>query len=54
MEVIILELMIKWIWQLTGDIFSKGSWGSDVQYRYKKRYKFNSNFNFSYAEFIKR
>lgn len=37
---------------ITGDIFSKGSWGSDAQFRYKKRYKFNSNFNFSYAEFI--
>ncbi|MBU8893542.1 MAG: LPS-assembly protein LptD [Bacteroidales bacterium] len=38
---------------VTGDIFSKGSWGGDVQFRYKKRYKFNSKFNFSYAEFIK-
>ena len=39
--------------QVTGDIFSNGSWGSDIQFRFKKRYKFNSNFNFSYAEFIK-
>ncbi|MFC2096265.1 putative LPS assembly protein LptD [Bacteroidota bacterium] len=38
--------------KLTGDIFSNGSWGSDIAFRYKKRYKFNSNFNFSYAEFI--
>ncbi|MFC2104764.1 putative LPS assembly protein LptD [Bacteroidota bacterium] len=38
---------------LTGDIFSKGSWATDARFRYKKRYKFNSNFNFSYAEFIK-
>lgn len=38
---------------LTGDIFSKGSWGSDLQFRFKKRYKFNTLFNFSYAEFIK-
>ncbi|MCK5028865.1 MAG: LPS-assembly protein LptD [Bacteroidales bacterium] len=38
---------------VTGDIFSKGSWGGDVNFRYKKRYKFSSNFNFSYAEFIK-
>ncbi|MCB2195970.1 MAG: LPS-assembly protein LptD [Bacteroidetes bacterium] len=37
---------------ITGDIFSKGSWGSDMQFRYKKRYKFNSNFHFTYAEFI--
>ncbi|MCD4833671.1 MAG: LPS-assembly protein LptD [Bacteroidales bacterium] len=38
---------------VTGDIFSNGSWGSDIQFKFKKRYKFNSNFNFSYAEFIK-
>ncbi len=37
---------------ITGDIFSRGSWGSDIQFRYKKRYKFNSNFHFTYAEFI--
>lgn len=37
---------------ITGDIFSKGSWGSDMQFRYKKRYKFNSNFHFTYAEFV--
>jgi len=38
---------------ITGNIFSKGSWGSDVKFRYKKRYKFTSDFNFTYAEFIK-
>jgi len=38
--------------KVTGDIFSKGSWGGDVEYRFVKRYKFRSNFNFSYAEFI--
>ena len=38
---------------ITGDIFSNGSWGSDIQFRFKKRYKFNSIFNFSYAEFVK-
>ena len=38
---------------LRSDIFSKGSWGTDFQFRFKKRYKFNSNFKFSYAEFIK-
>jgi len=39
--------------QLTGSIYSKGSWASDVQYRIKKRYKINTNFNFSYSEFVK-
>jgi len=38
---------------LTGDIFSNGSWGSDVAFNYVKRYKFKSKFNFTYAEFIK-
>lgn len=38
--------------KVTGDIFSKGSWGGDVAYRFVKRYKFSSNFNYSYAEFI--
>jgi len=38
---------------VTGSIYSKGSWASDLSYRYKKRYKFNSNFNFSYSEFVK-
>lgn len=38
---------------LTGDIFSNGSWGSDIKYRFKKRYKFSSDFNFSFAEFVK-
>jgi lipopolysaccharide assembly outer membrane protein LptD (OstA) len=37
---------------VTGDIFSKGSWGTDFKFRFKKRYKFSSNFNFSYGEFI--
>jgi len=38
---------------LTGDIYSKGSWASDIQYRYVKRYKFQSNFSFSYSQFLK-
>ncbi len=38
---------------VTGDIFSKGSWGGDINYRFRKRYKFNTVFNFSYAEFVK-
>ena len=37
---------------VTGEIYSKGSWSSKVAYKYVKRYKFRSNFNFSYAEFI--
>jgi lipopolysaccharide assembly outer membrane protein LptD (OstA) len=38
---------------IRGDIYSKGSWASDVQYRYVKRYKFQSNFSFSYSQFTK-
>ncbi len=38
---------------VTGSIYSKGSWASDVKYRFKKRYKFNSDFSFSYSEFVK-
>lgn len=38
---------------VTGDIYSKGSWGTDLEFRFKKRYKFNTKFNFSYGEFIK-
>jgi lipopolysaccharide assembly outer membrane protein LptD (OstA) len=37
---------------VTGEIFSKGSWGGEVKYNYIKRYKFRSVFNFSYAEFL--
>ena len=33
---------------LTGDIYSKGSWGSHLSTKYKKRYKFGGNFNFNY------
>ncbi len=36
---------------ITGDIYSKGSWGTDALFHYKKRYKFSSSFDFSYAEF---
>lgn len=34
---------------LTGDIYSLGSWGANFNTRYKTRYKYNGNFNFSYA-----
>lgn len=35
--------------QLTGDIYSKGSWGSKFNTQYKKRYKFGGNLNLSYS-----
>ena len=34
--------------QLTGDIYSKGTWGVNSIYRFKKRYKFESNLSFDY------
>ena len=34
---------------LLGDIYSRGSWALKPQFNYRKRYKFNGNFNFSYA-----
>ncbi len=33
---------------LKGDIYSKGSWATNISSNYKKRYKFSGNFNFSY------
>lgn len=38
---------------VTADIFSEGSWGTELRYRFIKKYKFNSNFSFSYNEFEK-
>ena len=38
---------------ITADIFSEGSWGTDLRYRFIKRYKFNSNLSVKYNEFIK-
>ncbi|MCG8410690.1 MAG: LPS-assembly protein LptD [Bacteroidales bacterium] len=35
----------------TGEIYSKGSWGGSLKYRYVKRYKFSSSFNFMYTNF---
>lgn len=32
---------------LTGDIYTNGSWGANIITNYRKRYKFNGNFNFS-------
>jgi lipopolysaccharide assembly outer membrane protein LptD (OstA) len=38
---------------ITADIFSEGSWGTDLRYRFVKRYRFSSNLNVSYNEFEK-
>jgi hypothetical protein len=37
---------------LTGEIYTKGSWGLDARSRYNKRYKFSGNFNTSFRETI--
>lgn len=34
--------------KLTGEIFTKGSWGVGAQTTYKKRYKYSGNFYFNY------
>lgn len=34
--------------QLTGDIYSKGSWGAKSIVRYKNMYKYNGNFNLTF------
>lgn len=34
---------------LLGDVYSRGSWALKPQFNYRKRYKFNGSFNFSYA-----
>lgn len=34
--------------KLTGEIYTKGSWGVGAQTTYKKRYKFSGNFYFNY------
>lgn len=33
---------------LTGDIYTKGSWGVKAQSSYRKRYKYSGSFNFNY------
>ena len=35
--------------KLVGDIYSRGSWALKPMFNYRKRYKFNGSFNFSYA-----
>ena len=37
-----------WDLKLTGEIFTKGSWGIGAQTTYKKRYKYSGNFYFNY------
>lgn len=38
----------KWDLKLTGEIFTKGSWGLGAQTTYKNRYKYSGNFYFNY------
>ncbi len=35
--------------KLIGDIYSRGSWALKPTFNYKKRYKYNGSFNFTYA-----
>ena len=35
---------------LTGDVYSKGTWGTNLTYRFRKRYKFTSNFSAKYYQ----
>ena len=37
-----------WDLKITGEIFTKGSWGIGAQTTYKKRYKYSGNFYFNY------
>ena len=37
-----------WDLKLTGEIFTKGSWGIGAQTTYRKRYKYSGNFYFNY------
>jgi len=38
---------------ITGEFYSLGTWGTDLNYRFRKRYKFNSNFSASYKQTVK-
>jgi lipopolysaccharide assembly outer membrane protein LptD (OstA) len=38
--------------KLTGEIYSKGSWGVNFESRYKLKYKFSGSFTFSYRNLI--
>ncbi|MEO5570503.1 MAG: putative LPS assembly protein LptD [Bacteroidia bacterium] len=37
---------------LTGDIYSKGSWGGQLYTNYANRYHYNGNFNFTYSKIV--
>ena len=37
---------------LTGDIYSRGSWGLGLESDYSKRYKFDGHINLTYAQFM--
>jgi len=37
---------------LTGEIYTKGSWGLSAQSTYRKRYKFNGHFNINYLKSV--
>ena len=37
-----------WDTQMTGDIYSRGSWGLRNNTRYRKRYKYNGSFSFTF------
>ena len=38
----------RWDLKVTGEIFTKGSWGVGLQSTYRTRYKYNGNFYFNY------
>ena len=38
--------------KITGDAYSKGKWGLNIDTRYKLRYKFSGNFGFSYTRSV--
>lgn len=37
---------------ITGDIYSLGSWATNVETRYRRRYRYNGNLNFSYSNIL--
>jgi hypothetical protein len=39
--------------RITGEFFSKGSWGTAIQTNYKKRYRYSGNFGFNFNENVK-
>jgi hypothetical protein len=39
--------------ELTGELYTKGTWGINLASNYKKRYKFNGRFNINYRQDVK-